>query len=126
MPQFLVWKEDENQDKIIESGDFVLLEDQDAVIQQLGTNIRLAKNDWFTDLNEGLRWIDNNERGILGSSSLSLENEAEIIAIINSSFGVKQLISLQTDFTSKTSLLLSISVTTIFSEIPAIINISVS
>jgi len=117
MPQFTVWKEDENQDKVIENGDFVLLNDDEAVRQQLGTVLRLAKNDWFTDLNEGLRWVGG-ERAILGSDGLSLENEAEIIERINSSFGVRQLVSLDTEFTDETSFSISATVISVFSENP--------
>lgn len=123
--QFLIWKEDENQDKIIENGSFVFLEDEDAVIQQLGTTLRLAKNDQFTDLEEGLRYIDDNERGILGASDLSLENEAEIIERINNSFGVRQLISLTTEFIDNTSFKIEATVATIFSETPVISSIIV-
>jgi len=124
MPQYLIWKEDENQDKVIENGDFVLLEDEEAVIQQLGTTLRLAKNDWFMNLNEGLRWIDD-ERGILGADRLSLENEAEIIEKINNSFGIRQLISLKAEFIDETSFLISAVVSTVFSETPINVNIPV-
>ena len=117
MPQFTVWKEDKNQDKVIENGDFVLLEDDEAVRQQLGTVLRLAKNDWFTDLNEGLRWVGG-ERAILGSDGLSLENEAEIIERINNSFGVRQLVNLDTEFTDETSFSISATVISVFSENP--------
>ena len=115
--QFLIWKEDENQDKVIENGSFVLLEDEDAVIQQLGTTLRLAKNDQFTDLDEGLRYVDD-ERGILGANDLSLENEAEIIERINNSFGINQLISLATEFDDNESFRIEAVVTTIFSDTP--------
>ena len=107
----MIWKEDENQDKILENGDFVLLEDQDAVIQQIGTVLRLAKNDQFTDLEEGLRWVDD-ERGILGASDLSLENEAEIIEKITGVFGVRQLQSLTAEFTDETSFTFSLATQT--------------
>lgn len=122
--QFLIWKEDENQDKVVENGSFVLLEDQDAVIQQLGTALRLAKNDQFTDLDEGFRYLDDGERGILGASELSLENEEEIIRQINNSFGVRQLLSLTTEFIDNTSFRISVVVSTIFSETPVTITVT--
>lgn len=124
MAQFLTWKEDENQDKILENGDFVLLEDEDAVIQQIGTVLRLAKNDWFTDLDEGLRWVDG-DRGILGANDLSLENEAEIIDKINGVFGVRRLQSLSSEFIDETSFRIDATVSTIFSETPLTISITV-
>lgn len=124
MAQFQVWKEDANQDKIIENGDFVLLEDQDAIIQQIGTVLRLAKNDQFTDLDEGLRWVDG-ERGILGNNDLSLENEAEIIEKITNVFGVRQLRSLTTEFTDETTFRIEATVNTIFSTTPLTVTASI-
>ena len=122
MAQFLVWKEDDNQDKVLENGDFVLLEDNDAIVQQIGTVLRLAKNDWFTDLDEGLRWVSDDERAILGANGLSLENESEIIETINSVFGVRQLQSLTAEFVNQTSFRIDAVVNTIFSDDP--LNIS--
>lgn len=113
--QFIIFKETPDQDLAIENGDFILLEDEDAVVQQLGTVLRLAKFDWFLDLDEGLRYVDG-ERGILGANELSLENEAEIIEKINNVFGVRQLVSLTTSFLTETSFEIKATVTTIFSE----------
>lgn len=113
--QFIIFKETPDQDLAIENGDFILLEDEDAVVQQLGTVLRLAKFDWFLDLDEGLRYVDG-ERGILGANELNLENEAEIIEKINNVFGVRQLVSLTTSFLTETSFEIKATVTTIFSE----------
>lgn len=124
MAQFLTWKEDENQDKVLENGDFVLLEDEDAVVQQIGTVLRLAKNDWFTDLDEGLRWVDG-DKGILGANDLSLENEAEIIDKINQVFGVRRLQSFSAEFVDETSFRIDATVDTIFSDTPLTISITV-
>jgi len=113
--QFIIFKETADQDLAVEDGTFVMLEDEDAVVQQIGTVLRLAKFDWFLDLDEGLRYVDG-ERGILGAADLSLENEAEIIETINNVFGVQQLISLTTTFLTETSFEIKATVTTIFSE----------
>lgn len=113
--QFIIFKETADQDLAVENGTFVMLEDQDAVVQQIGTVLRLAKFDWFLDLDQGLRYVDG-ERGILGADNLSLENEAEIIENINNVFGVQQLVSLTTNFLTETSFEIKAVVTTIFSE----------
>lgn len=123
--QFIIFKETATQDLAVENGTFVMLEDEDAVVQQIGTVLRLAKFDWFLDLDEGLRYVDG-ERGILGASELSLENEAEIIETINNVFGVRQLVSLTTAFLTETSFEIKAVVTTIFSEQQITVAITVS
>lgn len=123
--QFIIFKETATEDLAVENGDFVLLEDEDAVVQQLGTVLRQAKFDWFLDLDEGLRYLDG-ERGILGASELSLENEAEIIEKINNTFGVRQLVSLTAAFLTATSFEIKATVTTIFSERQITVAITVS
>ena len=126
--QFIVFKEDTEQNLAIESGDFVLLEDQDAIIQQVGTVLRLAKNDWFLDLEEGLRYLDaaEQERQILGAPKLSLENETEIIEKITGVFGVVSLINLNSEFLNdNTSFRITGEVTTIFSTVPLTVSVTV-
>lgn len=123
--QFIIFKETSDQDLAVENGTFIMLEDEDAVVQQIGTVLRLAKFDWFLDLDEGLRYVDG-ERGILGASELSLENEAEIIETINNVFGVRQLVSLTAAFLTATSFRISAVVTTIFSERQVSTSITVS
>lgn len=123
--QFIIFKETADQDLAVENGTFVMLEDEDAVVQQIGTVLRLAKFDWFLDLDEGLRYVDG-ERGILGASVLSLENEAEIIEKINNVFGVRQLISLTAAFLTETSFEIKATVTTIFSERQVTTSITIS
>ena len=126
--QFIIYKETEDQNLAIENGDIVLLEDQDAVIQQIGTVLRLAKNDWFLDLDEGLRYLDadEQERQILGAPNLSLENETEIIEKINGVFGVVSLIELKSEFLNdNTTFSITGTVTTIFSTIPLSVSVQV-
>ncbi len=126
--QFIVFKEKSDQDLAIESGDFVLLEDQDAIVQQVGTVLRLAKNDWFLDLDEGLRYLDatEQERQILGAPNLSLENETEIIEKINGVFGVVSLIDLNAEFLNdNTTFSITGEVTTIFSTIPLTVFVTI-
>ena len=126
--QFIIYKETEDQNLAIESGDIVLLEDQDAVIQQIGTVLRLAKNDWFLDLDEGLRYLDasEQERQILGAPNLSLENETEIIEKINGVFGVVSLIELKSEFLNdNTTFSITGTVTTIFSTLPLSVSVQV-
>lgn len=126
--QFIIYKETPDQNLAIENGDIVLLEDQDAIIQQLGTVLRLAKNDWFLDLDEGLRYLDaeEQERQILGAPNLSLENETEIIEKINGVFGVVSLIDLSTEFLNdNTTFSIKATVTTIFSTIPLSVSVTV-
>jgi hypothetical protein len=113
--KYSTFKETEDRDLAIENGDFVLLEDQDAIQQQLGTTLRLNKNDWFLDLDEGLRWTDN-DRGILGANELSPENEAEIISRTNNTFGVTQITEFEAGFVTSTDFEIKETVTTEFTE----------
>ncbi len=117
MPTYRIFKETDDQDLAIEGGDIAFLEDQDAVVQQIGTALRNSKNDYFLDLDEGLRWVDN-ERGILGASDLSPENEAEIIQKTAGVFGVTQLVSFTADFTNPEDFEIKESVLTEFSQTP--------
>jgi len=126
--QFIIYKETDDQDLAIENGDFVLLEDQDAIVQQVGTVMRLAKFDWFLDLDEGLRYLDgdNPNRQILGDSSLSLENETEIIEKINGVFGVVALVSFNAGFLDDgVTFQITGDITTIFSNVPITVTITV-
>jgi len=126
--QFIIFKEESDQDLAIENGDFVLLEDQDAIVQQVGTVLRQAKFDWFLDLDEGLRYLDadEQERQILGAPNLSLENETEIIEKINGVFGVVSLIELNAEFLNdNTTFNITATVTTIFSTIPLTVSVTI-
>ena len=123
-PKYVIFKETSEQDLAIEDGDFQLLEDFDAVEQQLGTTLRLSKKDWFLDLDEGLRWIDN-KRGILGGNDLSSENEAEIIQRINNTFGIIQITNFLAQFITPEDLKIESRVISEFSTTPIETSITV-
>lgn len=88
MPKYTDYKRDEDGDRAIESGSFVLVHDIDVVRQLLISNVKLMKNDWFTNLDEGVLYLDN-DKGMLGSNSVSSANEGQIIAQINNTTGVQ-------------------------------------
>lgn len=117
MATYCTFKETEDHDLAIEDGRFVFVEDQDYIIQQIGTALRQAKHDWFYNIDEGLRYIDDDQGdGILGASNLSLENEAEIISIITNIPGVLRILRFETEFLTNNHLLLTASVLTEFSR----------
>lgn len=116
MATYQTFKETADQDILIEDGDLVIIEDTECVRQQLETNFRLSKNDWFLDLNEGLNYYDN-ENGIFGARTLSEENKADLIETGATSPGIRELNSIEFNIDDGT-LTIPIVLTTEFSEEP--------
>lgn len=111
-------------DLAIENGDFVLIEDEEVIRQQLEINYKLAKRNWFLNLDEGLNFFDN-ENGIIGNKTLSDENRAEMIEIGTNTVGVKELINFDAQIDSEGVLTVILKSVTIFSEEPQEITIEV-
>jgi hypothetical protein len=120
--KYIIFKETIDRDLAIENGSFVLIEDAEAVAQNLASVLREAKNDWFLDLDRGLNYVGDDD-SILGADSLSLENETRIIELINNHFGVRELTSLETEFLSQTNFKITAVVITEFAEEPITVSI---
>ena len=100
----------------------------DGFVLGMACVMRLAKNDWFLDLDEGLRYLDgdNPNRQILGASGLNLENETEIIEKINAVFGVVALVSFNAGFLDDgVTFQITGDITTKFSNVPITVTITV-
>lgn len=91
MAKYQAYKIDETSgDYTLENGTFVLVEDLDFVKQKLKYVVKLSKNDWFLNFDEGVTYFDN-QKGLMGSRELSTLNEGEIRSIVLSVEGVLQI-----------------------------------
>ena len=90
MTTYQTLKEDSDQDLVVENGDLVLITDEDVVRQQLETNYRYSRNNWFLDLNEGLNVVGDDE-SIIGSRVISEENRADIILTGTNTVGIREI-----------------------------------
>ena len=91
MAKYQAYKIDETSgDYTLENGTFVLVEDLDFVKQKLKYIVKLSKNDWFLNFDEGVTYFDN-QKGLMGSRELSTLNEGEIRSIVLSVEGVLQI-----------------------------------
>ncbi len=102
MATYQSFNEDLNCDLLIENGDFVMVEDAEFVAQQIGTDYRLAKNNWFLDLDEGLNYIDGDD-GIYGARSITPELEQAFIITSTEGVGVRELSGITFDLDSNSS-----------------------
>ena len=123
MATYQTFKETSDQDLAIENGDLVLIEDAECVRQQLETNYRLSRNDWFLDLPEGLNYYDN-ENGIFGSRIISEENRAALIETGGTTIGVRELNSIEFTLEDGT-LSIPIILTTEFSTEPENVTVNI-
>jgi hypothetical protein len=89
MAVYRILKETNQHDLAFEFGDFQFVEDREAVRQQLETNIRQSKGDWFLNLDEGINHAG--EDGIIGAKRVTPDIEAEFINTITGTFGVVEL-----------------------------------
>ena len=94
MATYRDYKLDSDGDLLIENGSFVIIEDEDVLKQQLETNLLLVKKDWFLNFDEGLN-LFGNDSGILGSTKLTAEDEAQFQIACTKIDGIEQIL----DFT---------------------------
>lgn len=92
MATYRIFKETPTQDLAFENGDFVFIEDREAVRQQVETNTRLSQGNWFLNLDEGINYAG--EGGILGTKIVTPDTEAAFIDAITKTFGVVELRSI--------------------------------
>lgn len=113
MATFQTLKETNDQDIAVEGGDLVLIEDKDVIRQQLESNYRLARRDWFLNLDEGLNFYDG-DNGIIGGKGNQEENRADLILTGTDTIGVKELVSITFDVDSAGTLNVPVVFTTVF------------
>lgn len=53
------WLLDENGDKAVVNGDFVLVDGVDEIVQFLCQSLRFIQQEWFLDETEGFPWFDD-------------------------------------------------------------------
>ncbi|MCH9712774.1 MAG: hypothetical protein K0U20_09140 [Proteobacteria bacterium] len=123
MATFLDYKLNDDGDYAIENADFVIIQDIDVVKQQVETNLKLSKKDWFLNFDEGITFFDN-QNGLLGSKSLTTFNEAELQIAILSTDGIDTINDFSYELTNN-SLTVNIIANTIFGqvELNTVINI---
>ncbi len=117
MATYTDYKLDSNGDRAIENGTFVLVENKDVIAQQMETNLKLSKKDWFLNFDEGILYFDNEtESGILGSKVLTTAQEGQLQAAAENTTGVISLNNFEFDL-SRTELTVTIEALTEFGEL---------
>lgn len=117
MATYTDYKLDINGDRAIENGTFVLAEDKDVIAQQIETNMRLSKKDWFLNFDEGIQFFDNGtENGILGSKVITTAQEGQLQAAAENTTGVISLNNFELNL-SQTELAVTIEALTEFGEL---------
>lgn len=115
MATYTDYKLDANGDRAIENGTFVLVEDKDVIAQQMETNLKLSKKDWFLNFDEGILYFDN-EAGILGSKVITTAQEGQLQAAAENTVGVISLNNFEFDL-QRTELIVTIEALTEFGEL---------
>ena len=115
MPTYIDYKLDADGDRATENGTFVLVEDADVIKQQMETNLKLSKKDWFLNLDEGILYFDN-DNGIMGARKITTAQEGQLIAASENTIGVISLNTFELDL-QRTELLVTIEALTEFGEI---------
>jgi hypothetical protein len=87
MATYTMFKRDDNGDRLIENGNYVIIEDIDVVKQLLESNLKLIKKDWFLNFDEGILYLDN-DNGLLGAVEVSSAHEGQILAAIENTTGI--------------------------------------
>lgn len=88
MHKYTMYKRDsETGDRLIENGNYQLINDIDVVKQLLESNLKLIKKDWFLNFDEGILYLDN-DNGLLGASEVDAAIEGQLLATIENTKGV--------------------------------------
>lgn len=88
MHKYTMYKRDsETGDRLIENGNYQLVNDIDVVKQLLESNLKLIKKDWFLNFDEGILYLDN-DNGLLGASEVDAAIEGQLLATIENTKGV--------------------------------------
>lgn len=91
-----------------------MAEDITVIAQQVETNLKLSKKDWFLNFDEGITFFDN-DNGLLGAKTVTTFIEAELQTAVLSTNGVSSLNDFEYDLTTD-SLDVNIIALTIFGE----------
>lgn len=118
MATYTDYKLDVNGDRVIESGAFVFIEDKYVIQQQIETNIRLSKKDWFLNFDEGIQYFSDidQDNGILGTRILNSAQEGQIQAAVENTVGVIAINKFEIDFRT-TELIIYIEALTEFGQV---------
>lgn len=82
-------------DLVFENGNFVLIYDDDALIQRLRIRLQDVKGNWFRNTEYGTDWFGS----ILGKQS-NVVRRAEIRRVLRETDGIRSVTRLELEFTS--------------------------
>jgi hypothetical protein len=120
MATYTDYKLTSDGDRAIENSAFVIIEDEEVIKQQMETNLKLSKKDWFLNFDEGIQYFDTNDDniddGILGARTITTAQEGQLQAAAENTIGVVALNSFEFDLLT-TSLVVRIEALTEFGEI---------
>ncbi len=101
MAKYRIFKVNESDnDMAFENGDFVFVEDREAVRQQVLANLNHSLGDYFLNLEEGINYAG--EGGIMGARRVTTDIEAQFIEAITNTFGVVELRNIDFPFENNT------------------------
>lgn len=105
-------------DRVIELGEFAIVEDVEVIKQNMISNIKLSKKDWFLNFDEGIEYfsVDEQENGLLGAREITTAQEGQLQAAAENTVGVISLDNFEFDLLTK-SLIVRIEALTIFGSV---------
>ena len=126
MAKYIDYKLTVDGDREIENGDFVTVEDEFVIQQQVETNIKQSKRDWFLNLDEGIRYFNSEtlEDGIFGAKIITAEQEGQIQAAVENTLGIIALNVFELNLTTDT-LFVEIEALTEFGEVAQTVTIEI-
>lgn len=126
MAKYIDYKLTVDGDREIEDGDFVTVEDEFVIQQQVETNIKQSKRDWFLNLDEGIRYFNSEtlEDGIFGAKIITAEQEGQIQAAVENTLGIIALNTFELNLTTDT-LFVEIEALTEFGEVAQTVTIEI-
>ena len=126
MAKYIDYKLTVDGDREIENGDFVMVEDEFVIQQQVETNIKQSKRDWFLNLDEGIRYFNSEtlEDGIFGAKIITAEQEGQIQAAVENTLGIIALNTFELNLTTDT-LFVEIEALTEFGEVAQTVTIEI-
>jgi len=112
MATLLTYALDNTGDLDISGGTFTVVEDEEAIREQLTIRLNEFVNDWFLDLNEGVDYFGE----VFGQRTITDTVEDQFKLVILDTQGVTGLISITFDLQSDRLLVIEFVVSTIFGE----------
>lgn len=106
-------KLDNNHDLQIVNFDLLLVQDSEAIMQNVKQTLLMFKGEWFLDNNAGIPWIQS----ILGQKNSLASIKSILLAAISNVFGVEEITSFEVIIDNTTrNLALTIEILDIFNE----------